>query len=202
MAAPPIVSNEIQLPDGRIGVPIYIQSTRSQPVILKCHVITIRICAIIQIVMGFFQQSAYVWNLFGGILSTSFGLLSIITGIIGLVFSFFVHSPRLNGTYMGFSITTAAYAFAHAVIMLLIGVYGPGISALVCMGISITASIFCCKTNICCQSYQGNAPSLPMQYSYELPPDRSNEAPPNFQAVFVDHNVNNDKSEPPPRYEE
>lgn len=44
MAAPPIVSNEIQLPDGRIGVPIYIQSTRSQPVILKCHVITIRIC--------------------------------------------------------------------------------------------------------------------------------------------------------------
>lgn len=93
---------------------------------------------------GLCTQTGYIFGKLVGILSSSFGLLSLMTGGIGLALTYFMHLKRLNVTYMIFSVLTAFYGFFIGITMFIFGSYSVGATAFVCVGISITATAFSC----------------------------------------------------------
>ncbi|XP_057304869.1 uncharacterized protein LOC130641883 isoform X2 [Hydractinia symbiolongicarpus] len=114
----PITPKEKVLED---GAQTYIRRTITKSVILRSHVTIIQVCAGLQFVAGVFVQTAFISNTILGYITSPFGIVSIATGIIGLVLSFRMHLTCLNTTFMGFSIATAIYALPMIALMLPIG---------------------------------------------------------------------------------
>ncbi|XP_057305131.1 uncharacterized protein LOC130642076 isoform X2 [Hydractinia symbiolongicarpus] len=180
-----IISNEIQLPDGRVGVPIYIQPSVFPPLIYPCHVITLRICG--------------------------FGVTSIITGIIGLTLTFRMHFSALNGTYMTSSAINVIYASFHGMRYASLDKLFCkfiGATAMACMGISLVAIVFCMKTNICCPSCHAYDPERNSRYGAnaanidEIQPNPNVCAPQDMAQLFESRNICSTRLESPPAYTE
>lgn len=154
----PITPNEV-LED---GAPIYIRRTITKSVILRRHVIIIRVCAVLQLMAGLFAQTAFICITQLGLVTSPFGIVTLATGIIGLVLSFRVHLTCLNTTFMVFSIATAIYALPMMALTLpnitfcdSVGVGGiviaNNIADTVIFVASVIASVLCCLTNVGCR---------------------------------------------------
>lgn len=152
---------------------------------------------------GLYTQTGYIFDIFVGILSSSFGLLSLMTGAFGLALTYFIHLKCLNVTYMIFSVLTAFYGFFFGITMFIFARDSVGATAFVCVGISITATAFSCTV-----ADRRASPTIiergdlnPVTLT-SVQPVSNYQVPPISRTVPAYSTRNNDKIGPPPAYEE
>lgn len=115
------------------------------------------ITAVLQLMAGIFAKTAFICITQLGLVTSPFGIVTLATGIIGLVLSFRMHLTCLNTTFMVFSIATAMMALTLPNITFCDSVGGGGIvianniADTVISVASVIASVLCCLTNVGCR---------------------------------------------------